>query len=251
MQMKETRTIVVRERVFVTWSSMLAGSLMLAWSLLIGPTGVAAGEDRSAEGSGDSGTGEVVFEEDFESGADRWEVLDPKTWRVASREGNRTFEITARRSEYSPPTRSPGHVALIEGLELGSFEITFRVRSTLDTGNHRDCCVFFGYQDSSHFYYAHLGARPDPHSGQIMIVDEAPRKAMTENTKRIPWTDDWHRVRLTRDSDSGLIRVYFDDMETPVMAVTDKTFGEGRIGIGSFDDLNEFDDVVVRGGGSK
>lgn len=190
--------------------------------------------------------GKVVFEEDFESGLERWEMLDPGTWQLAERDDNTTLEITARGSDYEPPTRSPGHVALIKDLQLGSFQLTFDVRSTKDTGNHRDCCVFFGYQDAEHFYYAHLGARPDPHSGQIMIVKEAPRKAITENEKRTPWDDDWHRVRVVRDLDAGTIRVYFDDMENPHMQAEDKTFGKGRLGIGSFDDLNEFDNIVVR-----
>ncbi len=190
----------------------------------------------------------VVFEEDFESGIDRWQVLDPGTWKLSDSEssGTKTFEITARKSDYKPPVRSPGHVALIKDLEVGNFDITFRVRSTKDTGNHRDCCVFFGYQDDQHFYYVHLGAKPDPHSGQIMIVNEAPRKAMTENTKLTPWDDQWHTVRVARNVDSGSIKIYFDDLKTPHMEVSDKHFGKGRVGIGSFDDLNEFDDIVVR-----
>ena len=188
----------------------------------------------------------VVFEEDFESGTERWEILDPATWAIAQREENKTLEITERNSKYKPPVRSPGHVALIKDLELGSFDITFKVRSTKDTGNHRDCCVFFGYQDDQHFYYVHLGAKPDPHSGQIMIVKEAPRLAMTKNERLTPWDDDWHTVRLERNIDSGAIKVYFDDMTTPHMQVVDKNFGAGRLGIGSFDDLNEFDEVVVR-----
>ena len=189
---------------------------------------------------------ETVFVEDFESGLGRWEFLDPDTWKPKEIEGNTSIEITERKSAYKPPVRSPGHVALIRDLEVGNFDITFRVRSTLDTGNHRDCCVFFCYQDDQHFYYVHLGAKPDPHSGQIMIVKEAPRLAMTENEKRTPWDDEWHRVRVSRDAEKGLIRVYFDDMRQPHMKVTDKSFQKGRVGIGSFDDLNEFDDVVVR-----
>jgi hypothetical protein len=43
-----------------------------------------------------------------------------------------------------------------------------------------------------------------------------------------------------------MIKVYFDGMTEPHMEVADRTFGAGRIGIGSFDDLNEFDDIVVR-----
>ena len=188
----------------------------------------------------------IVFEESFESDSNRWEILDPATWRVVDRDGNKTLEITDRKSDYKPPVRSPGHVALIKDLQLGSFDITFKVRSTKDTGNHRDCCVFFGYQDDLHFYYVHLGAKPDPHSGQIMIVKEAPRLAITKNERLTPWDDQWHSVRVVRDIDSGSIKVYFDDMTTPHMEVIDKNFGAGRIGVGSFDDLNEFDDVVVR-----
>jgi hypothetical protein len=189
----------------------------------------------------------IVFSEDFENGNDRWEVLDPKTWKISGRENNRTFEITERKSEYKPAVRSPGHIALIKDIAVSDFELTFKVRSTLDTGNHRDCCIFFGWQDRTNFYYSHLGAKPDPASGQIMIVKDAPRTPLTKNEKRTPWTDEWHHVKLIRSTESGTIAVYFDDMEEPHMEVTDTTFGKGRIGIGSFDDLNEFDDIVLRG----
>ncbi len=188
----------------------------------------------------------IVFEEQFETGIDRWQLLDPKTWSLSKKQDNTTFEISKRETEYQPPVRSPGHVALIKDLELSSFEISFRVRSTKDTGSHRDCCVFFAYQDDQHFYYVHLGAKPDPASGQIMIVREAPRLALTKNENLTPWDDRWHNVRLVRRMPEGTIEVYFDSMDKPLMSVVDKTFDRGRIGIGSFDDMNEFDDVVVK-----
>jgi hypothetical protein len=188
---------------------------------------------------------EPVFADDFESGISRWQMLDPQTWTHRFRDSSHVIEITARKSAYQPPVRSPHHVALVKDLQLGSFEMTFRVKSTKDTGNHRDCCVFLNYVDDQHFYYIHLGARPDPHSGQIMIVNEAPRRALTDNEKRTPWDDQWHSVKVVRDAESGRIAVYFDDMKTPHMEVTDRTFVNGRIGLGSFDDLNAFDDVVI------
>jgi hypothetical protein len=204
-----------------------------------------SGTSLNAEDTTVATAANVIFQDDFESGTDRWEILDPATWELAERDGNHTLAITARESAYNPPVRSPLHIALIKDLELGSFEITFRVRSTKDTGNHRDCCVFFNYRDEQHFYYVHLGAKPDPHSGQIMIVKEAPRLALTKNEKLTPWDNDWHQVKLVRDVQSGEIAVYFDDMQTPHMQVNDTRFTKGRIGIGSFDDMNEFDDVVV------
>ena len=181
------------------------------------------------------------FEDDFKDGLAKWEVLDPASWRVADTGG--AIEITTRKSDYRPPHRSPGHVALVRGFEAGSCVITFRVKSTLDTGHHRDCCVFFGWQDPANFYYVHFGAKPDPASGQIMVVDDAPRRPLTENQKKVPWDDDWHTVRVERDVTGGIIRAYFDD--ELLMEATDTTFGAGRVGIGSFDDLNRFDDFRV------
>ena len=186
----------------------------------------------------------LVFEEDFESGRDRWETTDDTSWTHREVDGNHVFGINRRSSDYKPKVRSPHHIALIKDVKVADFVLTFRVRSTKDTGNHRDCCVFFNYQDPQRFYYVHLGARPDPHSGQIMIVNNAPRKAITQNKNQTPWKGDtWHKVKLVRDTNSGKIEIFFDDLKKPHMSVVDKTFGEGRIGIGSFDDMNDFDDI--------
>ncbi len=36
-------------------------------------------------------------------------------------------------------------------------------------------------------------------------------------------------------------------MANPVMRVSDKTFAWGRVGVGSFDDTGDFDDITLRG----
>lgn len=187
----------------------------------------------------------LVFSDDFEKGRDRWETTDDASWEIHAKEGNKTLGLNKRISKYQPKVRSPHNIALIKGLEVDDFILTFRVQSTLDTGNHRDCCAFFCYQDSEHFYYVHLGARPDPASGQIMIVNNEPRRPLTKNEKQVPWNDAWHTVKVVRNNKAGKIEVYFDDMETPHLTAIDTTFGKGRIGIGSFDDMNDFDDVRV------
>jgi hypothetical protein len=189
----------------------------------------------------------LVFSEDFEKGRAHWETTDDASWDINKDKGNHTFGLNKRISKYEPKVRSPHNIALIRDVSLANFILTFRVRSTKDTGNHRDCCAFFNHQDAEHFYYVHLGAKPDPASGQIMIVNEAPRRPLTDNKKEVPWDDNWHTVKVVRDSRSGKIDVYFDDMNRVHLTATDTTFGKGRIGIGSFDDMNEFDDVRLYG----
>ena len=189
----------------------------------------------------------LVFSDDFEQGADRWETTDDSAWELHGNNGGKAFGLNRRTSNYKPKVRSPHNIALIEDVEVADFVLKLKVKSTKDTGGHRDCCIFFNYQDPTHFYYVHLGARPDPHSGQIMIVNDAPRKALTDNTRPTPWDENWHDVKVVRDTGTGAIEIYFDDMETPHMKTTDKTFGKGRVGIGSFDDMNDFDDVRLYG----
>jgi len=188
-----------------------------------------------------------IFTEDFENGIDRWELVDPKSWAIEEHGLGKSLAIIRRESEYAPKVRSPLHIALVKDLNAADFEMTYKVKSTKNTGNHRDCCVFFNYQDPTHYYYIHLGAKPDPASGQIFIVNDEPRRPLTKNEKLVPWTEDWHTVKLVRKASTGLIAIYFDNMEQPHLEANDKTFGEGRFGIGSFDDMDAFDSIVVKG----
>ena len=104
-------------------------------------------------------------------------------------ENGKAFGIIRRTSNYRPTYRSPLTIAVIKDLEVADFVLVLKVKSMLDTGNHRDCCIFFNRQDPEHFYYVHLGAKPDPNSGQIMIVNGAPRRPLTENKNLTHWDD--------------------------------------------------------------
>jgi len=190
----------------------------------------------------------LLYEDGFEKGADNWQPTDASSWRIAETDGGKVYGIHKRGSSYRPPHRSPHHIALLKDIRVDDFVLEVRIRSTLDTGGHRDACLFFNYQDPAHFYYVHLGKRADPNSCQIMIVNGTPRTPITKKkAKGIPWDDKWHNVKVVRRTADGTIEIYFDDMETPVMTAVDKTFGAGQIGIGSFDDLDDFDDVKLYG----
>jgi hypothetical protein len=93
----------------------------------------------------------------------------------------------------------------------------------------------------------HLGAKTDDHANQIFIVNDAPRtKISTKTSEGTKWTDDWHNVKVVRKASDGTIEIYYDDMQTPCMTATDKTFGAGRIGVGTFDDTSDWDDIEIR-----
>lgn len=190
----------------------------------------------------------LVHSEDFEDGAAEWTPTDAKKWTVDEIDGNNVYHLHGK-SDYQPPHRSPHSISLLNDKIVGDFVLTAKVQTLQTTRGHRDMCLFFGYQDAAHFYYVHLGEKPDPHSSQIFIVNDAPRTKITETEDvGVPWEDGkWHTVKIVRKVEDGLIEVYFDDMETPQKVAHDKTFTWGQIGLGSFDDLGLWDDVVIRG----
>jgi hypothetical protein len=189
----------------------------------------------------------LVYQHDFEdSNMDRYEPTDATAWKLGEAKDNHFASLIRKDSKFEPPVRSPFNRSLIRDLKLGTFTMDVRVQSTIPDYGHRDLCLFFGYQDDSHLYYVHLGKEADDHANQIFIVNEKPRtKISTKTTKGTPWTDEWHNVRISRNIESGEVMVYFDDMQTPAMTATDRTFGEGRVGFGSFDDIGNFDDVRI------
>ena len=189
----------------------------------------------------------LIYQHDFEDRKmDQYEPTDATAWKLGEKDGNHYASLIRKDSKFNPPFRSPFNRSLIKDLKLGTFTMDVRVQSTIPDYAHRDLCLFFGYQDDSHLYYVHFGKATDDHANQIFIVNDAPRtKISTKTTTGTPWTDEWHSVRVERNIELGEIKVYFDDMKTPAMTATDKTFGEGRVGFGSFDDTGNFDEIRI------
>lgn len=190
----------------------------------------------------------LLLQENFEGSADDWEPTDPTAWKVARAEGQTFYSIVKKKNDYKPPVRSPYNFAIRRDLSVSDFVFDVRLKSTEKDYGHRDLCLFFGYQDPSHFYYVHFGKEADPHAHSIFLVNGKPRVSIVEKrTQGVDWDDRWHRVRLKREVKSGSIEVYFDDMVHPIMSTHDRTFPHGRIGVGSFDDTGNFTEIRLRG----
>ena len=190
----------------------------------------------------------LLFFDDFESGrADHWAPTDGKAWKVATSGGSKVYS-QFKQSKVKTPVRSPFNRSMIKSVTVGSFALDVRLQSTIKDYGHRDMCLFFGVQDAAHLYYVHLGKKMDDHANNIFIVNNKPRTKISKTTTAgTNWDDNWHHARVVRDVDSGSISVYFDDMTKPVMTAVDKTFGWGQVGVGSFDDTGNFDEVYLFG----
>jgi len=187
----------------------------------------------------------LLAAEDFDGGTEAFELRAAAAFEI--REESRRCLALARRSDYTPPVRSPTALAILHAPAVTDFVLDVDVRSTTAEYPHRDLCVVFGWQSPTRFYYAHLASKPDEHAHGVFLVDGRDRVNVAKSRDGgMRWDDAWHRVRVQRDA-AMAVAVFVDDFATPVMTATDTTLASGRVGVGSFDDCGEFDALRLYG----
>ncbi len=188
---------------------------------------------------------------DFENGtAAEWRPSDPSHWRVVEKGGNSAYELTAPGEQGK--IRAPTSWSLWSGHDVAFFEFGGRLRCYTDPANkYRDMCIFFHFQDPTHFCYVHFAGTSDDVHNIIGLVNGADRikiNAEPAGLSAFRLTDAaWHEFKVVCDARSGEIRAYLDDMATPILTARDRTLGHGLVGVGSFDDTGCFDDLKLRG----
>ena len=180
--------------------------------------------------------------------AREWTMTDSSAWKAVPDPSGGALELF-KDSAYKPEVRSPLNIALLKDSGVGDFTLELEALQTGKEYGHRDLCLFFGFQSPTQFYYVHMASAADEHAHNIFLVDKAPRRAIAATTtKGIEWgtTNSWHHIKLERSVKEGTIRVYFNDLNKPIMTAQDKTFAEGAIGVGSFDDTGKFRSIHLK-----
>lgn len=192
----------------------------------------------------------LLYSQDFAKPAalDDFQFTDPAAWKHTADGGTPALELVAQ-SKYTPKHRSPFNIALLKNLRVGDCLIECRCLQTGKEYGHRDMVFVFGFQDPAHFYYTHIATKGDANANNVFVVNDAPRKNFAKETNAgNDWgLNVWHTVRVHRTVADGKIAVYFDDLKTPIMRAEDKTFADGWVGFGSFDDTGKVTDVKVYG----
>lgn len=194
----------------------------------------------------------LLYQESFDSSQSltRFQMTDRNAWKfVSTNDGHGGSMELVQQSRYAPIVRSPVNIALIKDKVFGDFVLEADFIQTGKEYGHRDMCIFFGFQSPTNFYYVHMATAADPNAHNVFIVNGAPRKNFAkETTKGVNWgLGVWHHVKLERTTADGMIKVYFDDMEKPIMVAQDATFQTGGIGFGSFDDTGRVDNIKIWG----
>jgi hypothetical protein len=197
----------------------------------------------------------LVYNQDFNSnvGLEDFVFAKKSQWKLCDDgAGGKALEAVTP-NDYNPKVRSPKTICVLSKYVVGDFILEADLlQKPVDHSclgedciicRHRDMCVFWAFQDPSHFYYAHIGYIPDVVAHNIFMVNNQPRAAVTSNRNDgVDWGNNtWKHIKVERMN--GTVKVYFEDMRNPVLEATDTTFVKGRIGFGSFDESGKIDNI--------
>jgi hypothetical protein len=216
--------------------------------LLLGSCGQTKSSDES-----------LVYSQDFEKADAIHEFLfpEPANWQISADNLGNSFLEAKKQGSYEPPHRSPFLISLIDPINVSDFILEADLMQKQVEHDckgekcvfcmHRDMCVFWSFQDSSHYYYAHIARKGDNVAHQVHIVNDTPRTPITTSRNEgVDWgINEWKHVKVVRSVKDTLVQIYFEDMETPVLEARDNTFLHGRIGFGSFDEAGKVDNIRI------
>jgi hypothetical protein len=189
---------------------------------------------------------ELVYSQTFAEPASMGDLVfaNPTQWKHDA-----SGFIASTGASYTPPYRSPFSVAIVKSIQVTSFVMDAEMLQTSPDGDgHRDMVFIWNFLNDSQFYYAHISTAHDGVAHNILIVDNADRKAISATfSSGYDWGRDvWKKLRLVRDVASGAMAIY--DLEKPTEAIltaSDKTFTDGYVGFGSFDNSGQVRNVKV------
>jgi hypothetical protein len=180
----------------------------------------------------------------------RLEFLTSKHWKTEDVGGRKSLVLDVP-GKQRPPVRRPGEYALWnQGQQFKDYSLTLEACSLeLASKKGRDVCILFGYQDDTHFYYAHISNDSNGTFHNVIMKVEGDSRTRI-NLEVLPeprLPDGWRTVRVSHRS-TGDIKVWVDEMDVPLMTADDSTYSSGGIGFGSFDDRAAFRtlEIVVK-----
>jgi fibronectin type 3 domain-containing protein len=183
----------------------------------------------------------VCFSDNFDDGnADGWTPLTPSRWQVSNDAGSLRYFLNTTNYD-SPDGIRMGEIALTNSGPWGDFvfECLAKSADAVVGGGAADLCIAFGYQDADSYYYINFNETPG--LTQLHRVHDGNQATLATYNDATFSDNDYHALRLERSGNQ--IRAFFDGIE--LFAVNDGFFGEGQIGVGSYNDSGYFDDIKI------
>jgi hypothetical protein len=176
----------------------------------------------------------------------KWSIPVAADWKVAEDNGSPMLQLLTGKAPLPGPRR-PFQFAVADTPPYRQVTVTADVRP-----RKRSLIVVLAYRDPAHFDYVHFSTdtaiKQPVHNGVFHVYGgERVRISSTDGPPAFAATDRWYHVSVVWDGSTGSIRASVEGQDVPALRAVDLSLKEGRIGIGSFDEIGDFKNVKIEG----
>jgi hypothetical protein len=184
--------------------------------------------------------------ETIEAFGHKWTVPVAGDWKVERQNGQEVLHLLVGRPPGERPRR-PTQFALVDTAPFQQVTVDLEVKR-----NGGSLILVYAYRDEAHFNYAHLsvdtGRKQPVHNGVFHVYGgDRVRISSVEGPAALPSPDEWYKVQLNYDGNTGAVKVTVNGEELPALKAVDMSLGAGRIGLGSFGERGAFRNVKISG----
>lgn len=175
-----------------------------------------------------------------------YEIRNPSRWDIIYENVNPCIAINTSQYDGLSGSRTGAYCILKNRWFGNAFKISTKVKSTdnLESNSAADYAVYFGYVDEMNYCYASFSSHEegDGFTGLFKIING---ERQTVIYKGQAFSDNkYHLVEVIKRGTEVIISINGKEL----CRATDEDFDkEGRIGIGSYNDMANFDDIRVTG----
>lgn len=139
----------------------------------------------------------------------------------------------------------PLNMAVLKNKVFGDFILEAEVPAVKNSAEN-DGCLFLGLRDSSRYYYVQLTQRDSTGPGIFLVRDSAitPLVVIEDSTDNFT-AKAAHKIRLERNIVKRTIKVFINNMDTPLLMAKDYELVMGSLGFGSISGSARFDNIKI------
>ena len=139
----------------------------------------------------------------------------------------------------------PSEVAFLTNRLYGDFIMEFDYLQKNREFTIRDICVLFGYQDSTHYYFAQAASKDGKYNHNIFKVEnDRPVKIGESKNRGVIWNyQKWSHIVVVRKIEVPLLELYIDG--ELILSSSSDNGSEGKLGFGTYGSGFKIDNLKV------
>lgn len=185
--------------------------------------------------------GGALISETFASSAANFTEVAGGTWAVSG------GEYVLSNPSTSSPVPGNGNISVHNTSLTGDWTLTVDASVTATVSDWNDVSILFGYQDDENYYFVSLSESNDGSTSGIFLVENGVGGQISDISELIS-ADTAYAIEIVKSASAYVVK----RNGLTIASMSDSTFTDGQIGLGSRNDGAIFDnlEVIAAGGGS-